>query len=418
MRVVSVFDGDIDAVFALGKGEVMVGFLIGMESKGRDYALHFIPTPKQKDSLPTAGWLVQHFKQVIRALPGGLKVLGAFHHGPPASQTEFEKRVLSCVAKIYQNQIHYRPFDDCNEESFLILNLCTSTKRVTCRELPPSAKSRETPSFADVKKQFQRLSVRKFHSRIAVNIHTASDETVSKRLQDEVEQLTRQLKECPYLIDGVSVPGSTLIENLESQSSHEVSLFRALEHFAPPLDEDNENTPSWPAIQELKGTQIRVSGNLDLGLRNDAVRSLITRIELLEKDLADSSEEGQQNQDPFLSKSVFLLPCRMYFVLSQVYDLFGCEYMFEDEPDQEGCIDRCCAMLGVSRPVELLCPESFPKQTSSPINRSSAPSVPSTTPSPSAGAPAKAQSHQSLPIIPIVAAVALALLFMLFSFNS
>ena len=66
----------------------------------------------------------------MRALPGGLRVIGMFHHGPPGTGAEFEKKVTAAsVGSKYAALLSRYRMGMTADAGMVVLGLCSASKK-------------------------------------------------------------------------------------------------------------------------------------------------------------------------------------------------------------------------------------------------------------------------------------------------
>ncbi|GIY56107.1 protein odr-4 homolog [Caerostris darwini] len=349
---------------------VQSGLIIGQCTDQKDIVIRLCPTPQKDDSSEPKNddqnqkeaknkpskdaieldeqWICQHAKQLMRALPGGLNILGLYIAAPSdytIKQQALHRQILFAIFKTLNKSEKLNYF--CSKERVL-LNICTVTSKIVCRTFDVNDyKSSANP--AEWKLQSGNLRWQQVKCQLAVDIKfPIKKESGSLSLQKQIEigldPFFKSIQDAYTLLNGLQRDSSELLdtsgENKKSkkkQSSdrdkfpsecHNIELFI-------PLENNNSINPEvidCVCMMICKGAvQCRayVHGKATVGdainaLKQDIIRSITARCEIHCEDLLLIEEE---QKDPLV---VHELPRRVFACLPQS-DVCVCDYQFHSD---------------------------------------------------------------------------------------
>lgn len=362
-----VVEQKINTIFK--EKSVHCGLIIGQCTEQKDIAIRFCATPTKDDDLqlPEAGegnkqnknklsksidideqWICQHAKQLMRALPGGLDVLGFYITAPSDYTTKNQtalRQVLFAVFKILSKN---RSLNLSSNERIL-LTLCPVTSKIMCRTYDiGDYKSSANP--ADWKLHSGPMRWQRVRCRLAVDIKfPIKSEDAGLSLQKQIEiglhPFLENVRAAHALVNGTQRdldelldPSLDLRKSKKKANEKEVKTsleWNDIELFIPL---ENNNNISNPEVCEcicmmtFKGAvQCRAYVHSKAtvreaitALKQDIVRSVTARCEIHCEDLLLIEEE---QKDPVV---VHELPRRVFAPLPQA-DVCVCDYQFHSD---------------------------------------------------------------------------------------
>ncbi|XP_054722816.1 protein odr-4 homolog, partial [Uloborus diversus] len=315
------------------------GLIIGQCTDQKDIAIRLCSTPTKDDDVhaSTAGdadnsrksktnvpdideqWICQHAKQLIRALPGGLDILGLFIVAPSEFTTKNQPLLRQVLFSIFKILGKNRSFNLCSSERILLF-ICPVTMKTVCKTYDVSDyKSFANP--AEWKLQSGSMKWHRIRCRLAVDIKfPIKSEDAGLSLQKQIEiglhPFLENVKEAHAICNGSQ---RELVEPLdcsnegkkskkkslhESDSSSTPSKWHDIELFIPL---ENNNNISNPEVCEcicmmtFKGavqcrayvhSKATVQEAIN-ALKQDIMRSITARFEIHCEDLLLIEEEQQ-----------------------------------------------------------------------------------------------------------------------------
>ncbi|XP_061171234.1 protein odr-4 homolog [Saccostrea echinata] len=370
----------------LKTGKWGIGLIIGQMTSQKDFAVKLIRTPepaedecseeqesatpskKRRKSKPESltsmdeQWIALHAKQVTRMLPGGIDVIGLFVVAPPkmmqAAQSKL-RQILFAIQKVLKRTFPME--DDQNITDRVLLQVCTETKKYTCRSLDVSnPKSDLRP--AEWKVQTTGESWCKLQSCVSVNIHIHipkknQDQMFFKRIQSAILPYCQRIQDGVILIDDqLRVAQDPLdppqLEGRRSKTKERNAITKRLKEVTF-LTQLESSIATAPIIEDccsrmtIKGciscrAFVHSRSTVDeatRAIKSDFIRSLISRCELLSEDI-DVVEEDTS------VKELYDTPIRVFGSLPSSPIEF-CDYVFQDEKIEE-VIERIKELLDVS----------------------------------------------------------------------
>lgn len=349
---------------------IQTGLIIGQCTDQKDFAIRLCPTPQKDDNSdvktdeevskgpkPKSSanvdldeqWICQHAKQLVRALPGGLNVLGFYIASPSDYSTKQQALLRQILFAIFKTLGKSQKFSLCSKERVL-LTICTVTSKVVCRTFDiADFKSSATP--AEWKFQTGNLKWQQVRCQLAVDLKfPIKEENGSLSLQKQIEiglnPFLKTIQEAHTLVDGLQrdldesldtsgeskrskkKQASDKEERTPSPEWHNVELFVSLEN----NNNVNPEVSDCVCMMTVKGAvQCRayVHGKATVGdaitaLKQDIIRSVMARCEIHCEDLLLIEEE---QKDPLV---VHELPRRVFACLPQT-NICVCDYQFHSD---------------------------------------------------------------------------------------
>lgn len=345
------------------------GLIVGQCTEQKDIAIRLCPTPAKDEDLQIADvednksknkefnvvdldeeWICQHARQLMRALPGGLDVLGFYVTAPSDYTTKNQTTLRQILFAVFKTLGKTRKLFMCSTERIL-LTICPVTTKIQTKTYDVSDyKSSANP--ADWKLQSGWMRWQKVRCQLAVNIKLPiKSEDAGLSLQKQIEiglhPFLENVVEAYALVNGLQREMDELLDpSLDSKKSkkkgagdkeaktsplnwHDIELFLPLE---------NNNNIGYPEIyncicvMQFKGavqcrayihSKATVQEAIN-ALKQDIIRSIIARCEIHCEDLLLIEEE---QKDPVV---VHELPRRVFAPLPQV-DLCVCDYQFHSD---------------------------------------------------------------------------------------
>ncbi|CAL1301112.1 unnamed protein product [Larinioides sclopetarius] len=337
---------------------VQSGLIIGQCTDQKDFAIRLCPTPQNDDNTdvktdqevskspkPNANtvdldeqWICQHAKQLVRALPGGLNILGFYIAAPSDYSTKQQAQLRQILFAIFKTLGKSQKFSFCSKERVL-LTICTVTSKIVCRTFDVTDfKSSATP--ADWKFQTGNLKWQQVRCQLAVDLKfPIKEENGSLNLQKQIEiglhPFLKTIQEAHTLVNGLQRDLDELLDtSVESKRSKKKQASDKEERVPSPewhnvelfisLDNNNNVNPEISdcvCMMTVKGAvQCRayVHGKATVGdavnaLKQDIVRSVMARCEIHCEDLLLIEEEQK-------ATSTLILPDVMEDRLSEFGD--------------------------------------------------------------------------------------------------
>uniref|UniRef100_A0A8C6QVQ8 Protein odr-4 homolog n=1 Tax=Nannospalax galili TaxID=1026970 RepID=A0A8C6QVQ8_NANGA len=318
------------------QGRVFVsGLLIGQCSSQKDYVILATRTPlkEEQNENPKAKlesldeeWATEHASQVSRMLPGGLLVLGIFIITTLELANDFQHALRRLIFSMEKSMNRKRLWNFTEEEvsERVILHVCSSTKKVSCRTYDVrDPKSSARP--ADWKYQnWVSTSWLSLECTVHINIHiplstTSVSYTLEKNTKNGLTRWAKQIENGVYLINRqVKDEDSDLLEGQLLNSDHRSTATVQICSGSVNLKGDvkcrayiHSNRPKVKdAVQAIK---------------RDILNTVADRCEILFEDLL-------LNETP--EKKFHILPHRVFVPISGS-PVMLCDYKFGDEAAEE-----------------------------------------------------------------------------------
>ncbi|GFS71942.1 protein odr-4 homolog [Nephila pilipes] len=347
---------------------VQTGLIIGQYTDQKDFAIRLCPTPQKDDNEDTKSgdtqkkskkksddpieldevWICQHAKQLLRALPGGLNILGFYIAAPSDYNTKQQAQLRQILYAIFKTISKNQKLALGTKERVL-LNICTVTSKIVCRTFDVTdLKSFANP--ADWKLQSGSVRWQQVRCQLAVDIKfPIKKENGSLSLQKQIEigliPFLKSIQDAHSLLNGVQRESDELLniskeskKSKKKQSNDKIDRspveWHNIELFIP-LENNNDINPEildCTCMMICKGAvQCRayVHGKATVedainALKQDIIRSVLARCEIHCEDLLLIEEE---QKDPLV---VHELPRRVFACLPQG-DICVCDYQFHSD---------------------------------------------------------------------------------------
>ncbi|KAK3577682.1 hypothetical protein CHS0354_028693 [Potamilus streckersoni] len=374
----------------LQKGSWHLGLIIGQLTSQKDYAVHLVRTPEpvedkaseddenvvdeptvkprrkslgRPESLDALNeqWPATHAKQVSRMLPGGLDVIGVFAMAPPAmmqsSQTKL-RQIMFAIEKTQKKSMYDDWMDQTSSERIL-LQICSTTRKLTCRSLDVTDPK---STFRPAEWKYQSTPERwiRLQSQVAmdftVNVpQKLQNSSLIKQIQTGLQPYCQRITQGMVTLNGELRGGN---ENLDqsadskrgkgkepsTQQTFSMELLLPMCRVKQTTDKSIPQDHAGKVI--LRGTlnshafvtTKATIAEAERAFKNDVVRSLVSRCELLCEDL--DVVEGDD------AIELYDTPIRVFGKLPDTSVEF-CDYMFQDEKIQE-VMDRIKELLDVA----------------------------------------------------------------------
>ena len=379
----------------LGSNAHEVGLIIGQLSEIRDYAIHLARCPDPEDdavevevgedgnnttpSPPTrsgqrnaeAGidskWIVEHARQVNRMLTGGLSVVGVYMIATAEVFTQSQTKLKQClhiIQKKIENSKVLKNKHMVHQDKYL-LHICQASRRFTCRSIDASD---DQSSLKPVEFRVQSFLENWKSVEACVDINVQSFVPMNQEVLRTQQKIVYACqKEIDRIWNSRAVSGYKVIDEKKplvvetkgkSKSSQvddiKISLFK----------DSNGLTNKLHVATDSVGSQVKFVGSIVAkaflhpkstygdairALKTDAVRSLLTRIELLSEE-TEVNNLCQQNEWSLLS------PARVFGAFKK-YNISFCDYLFKDESEMDS-IRRFSELLNIPG-----CQLDFPEQS-------------------------------------------------------
>ncbi|XP_032240881.2 protein odr-4 homolog [Nematostella vectensis] len=364
-----------------GARKWQIGLIIGQLTAQRDYIVHLVRTPEQTNEEQNEekrlksiddvddNWAIEHAHQVSRMLTGGLEVLGVFVFGPPDMLTKAQGKLRQLVYMIYKKtSIKVDAFFHAQEaiSSRVILQICSQTKKMTCKTLDASD-PKATVQPAELK--YQAFTSKWTTLRTQIFIDTKflipaklGKATLHTQLVESLSTTLHGISNGICTIDGKILPmeQQLVISEKQGKASHHATN----KSDEPLAVEIFVEMSSWgscpkPVASETVGCMY-MRGNIQCrayvnqksscgealqALKRDAVRSMLSRCEVLCEDILDA----QQQENKASLDGTWACPKRVFTPLKG--PVCVCDYMFQDETTQDS-FDRLSELMDVTPDIE------------------------------------------------------------------
>ncbi|XP_076044135.1 protein odr-4 homolog [Oratosquilla oratoria] len=380
-------DEDVqDKLNALAKAKKFhIGLLIGQNGKEKDYLVHLAPTPllepeyteeqeEDKDKKVYAPdclnkvedrVIVQHAKQVIRMLPGGLEVIGVYVATPQAdftaSSSQAKLRSLLTIIHRSMSRILLGVLDACPIKT--ILHICTETFKYNCKVLDVS-NSLSSVENGEIK--FQRGGNKWQQLNFSYNLDLTLWLPVDKDAQSLYKSLLSSLKpwadsitESLILINGTVMNEADLLDPTCEEKTSKRKMRGGVVDLAPKVhtleildvcgvfDENAEKressgcvrfagTVAGRAFMHAKATVEEAT----VAVQCDLIRSLVSRWEMH----CDSLVEEQPSS---ACGPVIHEPPRRVFLEGGGLPVSLCDYLFPGDTAADAC-QSAKELLGIA----------------------------------------------------------------------
>ncbi|XP_073242041.1 protein odr-4 homolog [Porites lutea] len=365
-----------------GSYKCQIGLVIGQISPQRDYIIHLARTPEQSDAESTPStleeiennWINEHARQVSRMLTGGLDVIGVFAFGPSdmltKSQAKLRQLLYSVTKAVYHKPASY--FDDLSY-SRILLQICSATKKITCRTIDTSDQ-RANLNPAEVKYQTFAPKWLKLETSLSLcNKNFIIKRKLEKsglqsQVMGSISSLLRSISNALCTVNGELINGNQLL--VPGEKSGKSSRATSTQTFK--IDVFTEELNDSPKKEETHVVaSLSMSGNMCCrayvhqkatvkeaiqALKYDAIRSFLSRCEVLCEDIMDSQEEATSEGTP---SSTWTCPQRVFAPFG-MGTITVCDYVFKDETVKESR-ERMAELLDVTpKEEDFECKEEFP----------------------------------------------------------
>ncbi|XP_035685477.1 protein odr-4 homolog [Branchiostoma floridae] len=382
-----------------GKG-ITTGLLVGQPhgQKREDYVVHLIRTPQIEEDSQQAGkkkkkgstkpegldsqWIAEHAKQVQRMLPGGLNILGIFVVLPSEESRSIQSQLVQVLYTVHKTLLK-TPWqkavrtggEEEEEQHRIVLQICSVTKKFTTKTFNV-VDPRDSGTVAEWKFQSFVSQWPLLHTAVTVNINIPvlrgeATKTLHQQLDTSIGPFCECIMQGLCTFNGVLRKGDQPLQaqeppqgkkghgkgkgrHKESKTSHQPTSDGPEMFCVQILSKATNNKSKEAMVTECGGT-VFIRGLIQArayvhskatvaqasqAIREDVVRSLTARCELLAEDVLEVKDFTADREE------MDITPRRVF---GQLYDthLSVCDYMFEDE-GVEDCIARCQELLDIS----------------------------------------------------------------------
>ncbi|XP_078685967.1 protein odr-4 homolog isoform X1 [Branchiostoma floridae x Branchiostoma belcheri] len=386
-----------------GKG-ITTGLLVGQAHghKREDYVVHLIRTPKIEDDTQQTGkkkkkgsatksesldsqWIAEHAKQVERMLPGGLNILGIFVVLPSEESRTIQSQLIQVLYSVHKTlqktpwQKAVKTEGEEEEQHRIVLQICSVTKKFTTKTFNV-VDPRDSGTVAEWKFQSFVSQWPLLHTAVTVNINIPilrgeATKTLHQQLDTSIgpfcecimqglctfngvlrkEDQPLQAQEPPQSKKG---HGKGKGRHKETKTSHQPTSDGPEMFCVQILSKATTNKSKEAMVTECGGT-VFIRGLIQArayvhskatvaqasqAIREDVVRSLTARCELLAEDVLEVKDFTADREE------MDITPRRVFGRLHDTH-LSVCDYMFEDE-GVEDCIARCQELLDITLAAE------------------------------------------------------------------
>ncbi|XP_033096930.1 protein odr-4 homolog [Anneissia japonica] len=368
----------IDILDASGKCNI--GMIVGQQnSSSKDHVILLVPTPNSnggefKPDAIDEQWISQHSIQVTRMMPGGLNVIGIFVCATPEHLKTLQPKLRQAVFAVQKHMKRkeiVKTADKITER--IVVQICAVTKKITCRGVdvadPNSVMKPVDWKFQSSLNKWPLVTsvlhvdlsipvtmttgksalLKKFHNGLApfLNSIQQSISTVNGELRPGQNPLDKQSKSGKSGKKGSSASGG-------SRQVYEVNLFNKMV-----CDNYQVVKSDCSACFHLRGSlQCRAYvnnkatvDNATQALKEDAIRSLQARCDLLVDDLIQNPEDTEGSTTPGFNRAT-VLPRRVFTPVPGM-SIDACDYMFPDESSAD-CLERFSEILSLDTTTDML----------------------------------------------------------------
>ncbi|XP_071802072.1 protein odr-4 homolog [Asterias amurensis] len=369
-----------------GEHPWLIGLIVGQCTNQKDFAVCLVPSPKEESEDEATEkpstledvseyWIAEHARQVTRMLPGGLGVMGVFAMAPPNAMNDAQpklRQVLFAVNKLLRKrQLLLNVRDEEVEEArdWTILQMCTTTRKLTCRVFDISD-PRSTARPADWKFQSFLSRWPYLHCRLHVDItvpvqHQAVDcGQYSKQISEGLMPFVETIESSLAVVNGqLRDPKDGIETTLSKRKSGKKSATAVVSDgmkYSIELLAQNVR----PCTNKVKNSSctacIQVHGVMESrsyvhnkatvadaiqAVKEDVIRSLQARLELLSDELRQSSSEEEVKEVETDPPATIATPKRVFAKLPTTH-ISVCDYAFRDEVAQDS-LDRINELLNL-----------------------------------------------------------------------
>lgn len=387
-RTVIIEESVEDYISSLyGSHKWQIGLIIGQLSQQRDYIVHLARTPEQvgnsdRDSKPSAiddienSWIIEHAHQVSRMLTGGMDVIGVFAFGPMDMLTKSQAKLRQLVFSI-QKTVYHKPASYFNDllHSRILLQICSGTKKITCRTIDVSDQT-ATPNPAEVKYQSfaskwlkleTSLSLTNGRFDIPRKLETSG---LQKQIMGSVHKTLQSISSALYTVNGELYTDNQPLVSAEKPGRSSQASSKPTQTFKIDIFSEEPGGTLEPVEVEtvaslvISGSmrcrayvhQKATAGEAIQALKYDAIRSFLSRCEVLCEDIMDNQEE-KPNYETL--SSTWTSPQRVFAPLGSG-PITVCDYVFKDETLKESR-ERIAELLDIdAKEEDFECREEFP----------------------------------------------------------
>ena len=339
-----------------------IGIIIGQLTLQKDYVVHLARTPCEEEenkSKPISldkvdeKWIATHARQVLRMLTGGLNIIGVFAYGPPESIKNAQPMLRKAVFAVHkvetkeQYQGGKGNIDTISDR--YVLQICSMTKKVTGKTFDAS-----DPKCAGKPADYKTQSFLDKWSKLEMSLlvgtsfsvkKNAMSVSVEKQMQEGFVPLMDNIINSMSIVNGVlRDPNEPLISTSGTTTGgggkkkrHQPSTLQEnfrLNLLCGPIVSHSKQEPTMVdcvANMAIKGTLYGVAFVHNKGtvkeatyaIKQDFVRSLQARYELLCEDLLQSEESND-------AQIIYEMPIRVFSRLNGS-NVTLCDYLFAEE---------------------------------------------------------------------------------------
>ncbi|XP_022111460.1 protein odr-4 homolog isoform X2 [Acanthaster planci] len=359
----------------------MIGLVVGHCTSQKDFAVCLVPSPKEEiedeetnkqtmlDGV-SEHWIAEHARQVTRMLPGGLGVTGVFALAPPEMMRSAQAKLRQVLFAVHKLLRKHRLLEEGEVTTeWAMLQICATSRKLTCRTFDVS-NPQSTAKPADWKFQSFLSRWPYLHCRIHVDItvpvrHQAADcGQYSKQISAGLSPFVETIHNSLALVNGqLRDPQDSLEAAQTKRKSGKKSsgaggpsaLKYSVELLAQNIkhcDNKVQHSPCSARIQVHGVMESRsyVHNKATVeeaiqAVKEDVIRSLQARLELLSDELRQSSTEEEVKEVDTEPPCSIATPKRVFANLPGTH-ISVCDYAFRDETAQDS-LDRLNELLNL-----------------------------------------------------------------------
>ncbi|XP_065201574.1 protein odr-4 homolog [Planococcus citri] len=224
------------------------GLLLGQSSSDHDFVVHLARTPIPKENSCTEichlkqiqnlkeEWIIDHMRNVIQMLPGGMTILGLFFVGDVnlfsnSTAVACLKKILGAVDKFVQENEYY--FIELKLTPKLVLN-CIEDTNFICKQFSTS-QSGQLDSVDCVWNcnDWHRISCYyDFQHLLPLYVKSISNVILHEKIMDILKYVSKSVKESILLLNGELKNQMDLIKNIKEKVNERI-VQNATESEAP-----------------------------------------------------------------------------------------------------------------------------------------------------------------------------------------
>ncbi|XP_031558529.1 protein odr-4 homolog [Actinia tenebrosa] len=356
------------------------GLILGQMGTQKYHVVHLTRTPEQtnsegseEDAAPSKvkpsspdkideSWFIEHARQVSRMLVGGLDIIGIFIFGPPDMLSKAQTKVRQLLYSLYKaTYLRFSAFFDPEDlvHTRVILQICSKTKKVTCRTLDMSD-NKSTAQPAEYKYQSFLSRWNTLDTKISLdykfNVPVKMEKAdLNTKIMEGLQSYLQDISSSVCTINGQLPPDDQLLvpSDKQTKSSQLGSCMTVDVYLNKPFLKESKKpkeSKSCGVIQVVGSFHCTACLNQKItnreaiqAIKYDIIRSVISRCEVLCDDIVDAQEDNSPESS---IENIWTCPRRVFVPLGKTPVRF-CDYVFQDETMQDS-LDRISELLDMN----------------------------------------------------------------------